>query len=436
VNDVTLTTRIAAGTARIGVIGLGYVGLTEAVEFARAGFSVTGFDIDVERVRKVQSASSYLVDVSDADLAREVGSGRLRATVDSEQLSAMDAVLICVPTPLSKTKAPDLSYILSAVEAIRQHMRADQLIVLESTTYPGTTSEVVLSALASTGLVVGRDFHLCFSPERINPGDSVFAVSRIPRIVGGITPACAEAAAHLYRRIAPEVVVVSSTEAAEMVKLLENSFRAVNIGLVNELALMCRAFGLNVWEIVDAAATKPFGFMPFYPGPGLGGHCIPVDPLYLSWKARVKGFEPRFIDLAHQVNSAMPRTVVSIVIDALNTVRKSLNGSTVLVLGVAYKRDVNDVRESPALEIIHELEARGAHVIYHDPYVDRVTVDGRTLESTALSADVLGTADCVVITTDHQVVDYKRVVELAQVVVDTRNVTAGLVQLREKVVRL
>jgi UDP-N-acetyl-D-glucosamine dehydrogenase len=431
-----LTGRISDGSARIGVIGLGYVGLSEAMEFARAGFTVTGFDIDTERVSRVLAGSSYLVDVSDDDLAREVAAGRLKATVDSEQLAQMDAVLICVPTPLSKTKAPDLSYILSAVEAIRQHMRAGQLIVLESTTYPGTTSEVVLSALESTGLVVGRDFHLCFSPERINPGDSVFSASRIPRIVGGMTPACAEVAAHLYRRIAPEVVVVSSTEAAEMVKLLENSFRAVNIGLVNELALMCRAFDLNVWEIVDAAATKPFGFMPFYPGPGLGGHCIPVDPLYLSWKARVKGFEPRFIDLAHQVNSAMPRVVVTVVMDALNARRKSLNGSTVLVLGVAYKRDVNDVRESPALEIIHELETRGAHVLYHDPYVDRVAVNGRLLQSTPLSAEALERVDCVLITTDHQVVDYKRVVELAPVVVDTRNATAGLVQLRDKVVRL
>jgi UDP-N-acetyl-D-glucosamine dehydrogenase len=300
----------------------------------------------------------------------------------------------------------------------------------------GTTSEVVLSALQSTGLAVGRDFHLCFSPERINPGDKSFSPSRIPRIVGGITPACAEVAAHLYRRISPEVVTVSSTEAAEMVKLLENTFRAVNIGLVNELALMCRALGVDVWEIVDAAATKPFGFMPFYPGPGLGGHCIPVDPLYLSWKARVNGFEPRFIDLAHQVNSAMPRMVVSIVVDALNDRRKSLKGSTVLVLGVAYKRDVNDVRESPALEIIHELETRGAEVLYHDPYVDHVTCDGRVLHSTPLSPETLAQVDCVLITTDHEVVDYKRVAELAALVVDTRNVTAGLVHLGDKVVRL
>jgi UDP-N-acetyl-D-glucosamine dehydrogenase len=322
------------------------------------------------------------------------------------------------------------------VDAIRQHLRAGQLIVLESTTYPGTTSEVVLSALESTGLAVGREFHLCFSPERINPGDTSFSPSRIPRIVGGITRECADVAAHLYRRISPEVVVVSSTEAAEMVKLLENTFRAVNIGLVNELAVMCRDFGLDVWEIVDAAATKPFGFMPFYPGPGLGGHCIPVDPLYLSWKARANGFEPRFIDLAHQVNSAMPRVVVSIVMDALNARRKSLNGSTVLVLGVAYKRDVNDVRESPALEIVEALEARGAHVHYHDPYVDRIAVKGRVLHSTPLSAETLERADCVLITTDHRVVDYKRVVELAPVVVDTRNATVGLVEYRDKVVRL
>jgi UDP-N-acetyl-D-glucosamine dehydrogenase len=433
---MTLTARIASGSARIGVIGLGYVGLTEAVEFARAGFQVTGFDVDAERVRSVRAGRSYLVDIADEELARVVGAGTLEATGDISGLAAMDAILICVPTPLSKTKAPDLSYILSAVEGIRQHLRAGQLVVLESTTYPGTTSEVVLSALQSTGLAVGRDFHLCFSPERINPGDKSFSPSRIPRIVGGITPACAEVAAHLYRRISPEVVTVSSTEAAEMVKLLENTFRAVNIGLVNELALMCRALGVDVWEIVDAAATKPFGFMPFYPGPGLGGHCIPVDPLYLSWKARVNGFEPRFIDLAHQVNSAMPRMVVSIVVDALNDRRKSLKGSTVLVLGVAYKRDVNDVRESPALEIIHELETRGAEVLYHDPYVDHVTCDGRVLHSTPLSPETLAQVDCVLITTDHEVVDYKRVAELAALVVDTRNVTAGLVHLGDKVVRL
>ncbi len=431
-----LTARIDSGTATVGVIGLGYVGLTEAVELARAGLHVTGFELDTARVRSVQAGRSYLVDISDREVAEVVEAGRLLATTDSSRLGGMDAILICVPTPLSKTKAPDLSYILSAVEAIRGHLRRGQLVVLESTTYPGTTSEVVLATLESTGLRAGTDFHLCFSPERINPGDPSHPPRSIPRIVGGITPACARVAAHLYRRVSPEVVVVSSTEAAEMVKLLENTFRAVNIALVNELALMCRSFGLDVWEIVDAAATKPFGFMPFYPGPGLGGHCIPIDPLYLSWKARVNGFEPRFIDLAHQVNSAMPRVVVSIVGDALNGRCRSVKGSTILVLGVSYKRNVNDARESPALEVIQELWKRGAIVRYHDPYVASLRVGERVLESVPLDDLTVRYADAVVILTDHRVVDYKRVVELAQVVVDTRNATAGVVQHRDRIVRL
>lgn len=433
---MSLVARIDAGTARVGVMGLGYVGLTEAVELARAGFPVTGFDVDPARVASVAAGRSYLVDVTDEDLAQVVGAGRLEATGDFERLAAMDAILICVPTPLSKTKTPDLTYIVAAVDAIRRHLRPEQLVVLESTTYPGTTSEVVLGALASTGLRVGHDFHLCFSPERINPGDTAHPPATIPRIVGGITPACAEVAARLYRRVARDVLIVSSTEAAEMVKLLENTFRAVNIGLVNELALLCRALGIDVWEIVDAAATKPFGFMPFYPGPGLGGHCIPIDPLYLSWKARLNGFEPRFIDLAHQVNSAMPRVVVTLVADTLNARRKSVNGSRILVLGIAYKRDVNDVRESPALEIIGDLGRRGALVTYHDPYVPRITVDGCALASVPLDDDALRTTDCALILTDHRVIDYKRVVDLAPVVVDTRNATAAVVGSRDKVVRL
>jgi len=421
---------------RIGVIGLGYVGLTEAVEFARAGFSVTGFEIDEERVQSVRAGRSYVVDVSSEELGTMVASRALQATADFDRLADMDTILICVPTPLGKTKAPDLSYIAEAVHAIRRRLRRSQLVVLESTTYPGTTSEVVLPELESTGLRVGRDFHLCFSPERINPGDKTFPPSRIPRIVGGMTTACAELAAQLYRRIAPEVVVVSCAEAAEMVKLLENTFRAVNIGLVNELALMCRSFGLDVWEIIDAAASKPFGFMPFYPGPGLGGHCIPIDPLYLSWKARVNGFEPRFIDLAHQVNSAMPHFVMTTIIDALNARSRSVNGSTVLVLGVAYKRDVNDARESPAFEIIGELWRRGATVRYHDPYVPSIRVGGRGLESEPLEDETLRSVDAAVILTDHRVIDYKRVAELAPLVIDTRNATAAVVQHRDRIVRL
>jgi UDP-N-acetyl-D-glucosamine dehydrogenase len=397
---------------------------------------VVGFDIDAERIAAVQAARSYLVDISDARLRTVVEIGRLEATSDFARLPAMDAILICVPTPLSKTKAPDLSYILSAAHAIRDGLRRGQLIVLESTTYPGTTSEIVLEILESTGLHAGTDFHLCFSPERLNPGDGRYSSAAIPRVVGGITPGCAEVAATLYRRIAPETIVVSSPEAAEMAKLLENTFRAVNIGLANELALMCRALGIDVWEVIDAAATKPFGFMPFYPGPGLGGHCIPIDPLYLSWKARMNGFEPRFIDLAHQVNSAMPGVVVGIVVETLNQRGRSLKGSSILVLGVSYKRDVNDTRESPALEILQALDRRGGVVRYHDPYVPGLRAGGRVLTSVELDDAVLQAADCVLILTDHTVVDYKRIVERASVVIDTRNATASLVEHRGKVVRL
>jgi UDP-N-acetyl-D-glucosamine dehydrogenase len=417
-------------------MGLGYVGLREAVDLATAGLDVTGFEVDANRARSIQEVRSYIGDVTNDELRAVVQAGRLRATTDVAALAQMDAILICVPTPLSKTKTPDLSYVVSAVESIRGHLRAGQLIVLESTTYPGTTAEVLLPAFESTGLHVGRDFHLCFSPERLNPGDREKGQTAIPRIVGGITADCAEVAASLYRRISPEVMVVDSTQAAEMVKLLENTFRAVNIGLVNEFALMCRTFGLDVWQIIEAASTKPFGFMPFHPGPGLGGHCIPIDPLYLSWKARANGFEPRFIDLAHQVNSAMPRTVVTMVMDALNDRGLSLNGASVLVLGVTYKKDVNDVRESPALDIIEELRKRRARVAYHDPYVPTLGLPDGTLASAPLDDAVVRGADCVLIVTDHSCVDYKRVVDLARVVIDTRNATRAVVAHRAKVVRL
>ena len=435
-SSTALHDRIAASTARIAVLGLGYVGLTEAMELARAGFPVTGFDIDGERVRAVQDGRSYLVDISDEDLATVVRAGTLTATDDFTRLGEQDVLIICVPTPLGKSKAPDLSYIVSAVDAIRPRLHRGQLVILESTTYPGTTTEVVMPALESTGLRAGVDFHLCFSPERINPGDKLHRPSTIPRVVGGVSTACTELASRLLRRIAPDVIAVSTPQAAEMVKLLENTFRAVNIGLVNELALMCRSFGIDVWEVIDAAASKPFGFMAFYPGPGLGGHCIPIDPLYLSWKARVTGFDPRFIELAHQVNSTMPRVVVSVITEALNRRRKSVNGSRVLVLGVSYKRDVNDARESPAIDIIHELEQREALVEYHDPYVARLDVSGRIMTSVPLDESRLKGADCVVIATDHSGVDYKRVVDLASLVVDTRNVTRGVAPYRDNVVKL
>jgi UDP-N-acetyl-D-glucosamine dehydrogenase len=432
----TLRERLVSREASIGVVGLGYVGLTEALHLGRAGYAVIGLDVDAERVAAVNAGRSYLPDVDEGELAGLVAARRLAATGDAARLARVDAVLICVPTPLGKTKAPDLSYILAAVDVVRARLRPGQLVVLESTTYPGTTREVVLPALASTGLAVGRDFHLCFSPERVNPGDRVNTLARIPRVLGGVTPGCAEAAAALYGAVSPEIRIVSSPEAAEMVKLLENTFRAVNIGLVNELALMCRSFGLDVWEIIDAAASKPFGFMPFYPGPGLGGHCIPIDPLYLSWKARVHGFEPRFIELAHHVNSAMPRHVVGLVQDALNTRGRTLKGARVLVLGVAYKPDVNDARESPALEVITELERRGAEVAFHDPHVPEVTVGGRRRASVPLDADGVAAADCVVVVTDHSAVDYKELVASARLVVDTRNATRGVVGHDDRIVRL
>ncbi len=433
---ISLHERIHSQSAEIGIIGLGYVGLTEAIEFARSGFRVTGFDIDINRIRHIQAKRSYLIDISDEDLGHVVDIGKLRATEEFSLLKEMDAVLIAVPTPLSKTKAPDLSYIINAVEAIRPHLREGQLIILESTTYPGTTTEVVLPALEAAGLKAGSDFYLCFSPERINPGDKEHSPSQIPRIVGGVTLACANLAAKLYGWVSPEVVVVSSPQAAEMVKLLENTFRAVNIGLVNEIALMCRSLGVDVWEIIDAAATKPFGFMPFYPGPGLGGHCIPIDPLYLSWKARVHGFEPRFIDLATQVNNVMPRFVVSILVEVLNQQERSLKGSTILLLGASYKRDVNDARESPAIEIISELWKRGARVSYHDPYVSTLEVESRTFHSQPLDDRVIRAADCVLIVTDHSCIDYSRVTELAAAVIDTRNATRGVINHREKVIKL
>jgi UDP-N-acetyl-D-glucosamine dehydrogenase len=433
---MTLHDRLISGSARIGVMGLGYVGLTEALEFCRVGCRVTGFDVDTGRVAAVMAGRSYLTDVTDEDLRTSVGAGRLEATTDFDQLGEMDAVLICVPTPLSKTKAPDLSYIAAAVSELAKRLRRDQLVVLESTTYPGTTAEVVLPALEKSGLRVGVDFHLCFSPERINPGDRQFTPSKIPRIVGGMTSECARMAAEMYGWISPEVRTVSSPGAAEMVKLLENTFRAVNIGLVNELALMCRTLGIDVWEIIEAAATKPFGFMPFYPGPGLGGHCIPIDPLYLSWKARIAGFEPRFIELASQVNSAMPHFVVSLVMDRLNERRRSLAGSTVLVLGVSYKPDVNDARESPAIEILGELARRQATVLYHDPFVPTLDVHGGVMRSTPLTDEALAAADCVLIVTDHSSIDYHRVVDRATLVVDTRNATRNVARHREKIARL
>ena len=413
----------------MGVIGLGYVGLPLVVELARAGFHATGVDIDEAKVAAVNRGESYIQDVKTADVAELRRAGRLEATTDPAVVATLDTVNICVPTPLRKTKDPDLSYVVAATEMIAGHLRPGQLVVLESTTYPGTTDEVVRPILERGGLVAGRDFHLGFSPERVDPGNERWNTRNVPKVVGGVTPECTALAKALYSASIETVVEVSSPKVAEMVKLLENTFRAVNIGLVNELALMCDRLGVDVWEVVDAAATKPFGFMPFYPGPGLGGHCIPVDPFYLSWKVKEVGFEARFIELAGQVNGAMPHYVVQKVVDALNTQAKAVRDSSVLVIGLTYKRDIDDVRESPALDIMAELERKGAKVSYHDPYRASLPAEdwpgNRALESVELTPDALAASDCVVIVTDHRKVNYDDVIRHAPLIVDSRNTIKG-----------
>ncbi len=416
-----LLERISSRQARVGVIGLGYVGLPLAVELAHAGFDVTGFDVDERKISQIIAGKSYIPDVPEADLAACVKSGKLHATTDMKQLGTMDAIDICVPTPLRKTKDPDLSYVVLAVEAVAATLRAGQLVILESTTYPGTTDEVVQPMLENTGLEADEDFFLAFSPERVDPGNQTFNTKNIPKIVGGMGPNSTEVASAMYRATVQNVVPVSSTRVAEMVKLLENTFRAVNIGLVNELALMCHKMDIDVWEVIDAAKTKPFGFMPFYPGPGLGGHCIPIDPFYLSWKARQNGFECRFIELAGQINSSMPEYVVERVAEALNTARKSINGSRIHLIGVAYKRDVNDMRESPALDILEVLSKRGAQITYSDPWVPVLNHGGHSLTSVDLSAAIATSPDCAVICTDHSDFNYDALITRGTLIVDTRN---------------
>ena len=419
-----LLERIRSSQARIGIIGLGYVGLPLAVEFARARFDVTGFDIDASKNALINAGRSYIPDVPDEDLAAEVSAGRFRATSDMTRLGDMDVIDICVPTPLRKTKDPDLSAVVKAVEAAARTLRRGQLVILESTTYPGTTDEVVQPMLEAGGFKAGVDFLLAFSPERVDPGNAQFTTKQIPKVVGGHDPASTEAACALYGRVVASVVPVSSTRVAEMVKLLENTFRAVNIGLVNEIALMSHKMDINVWEVIDAAKTKPFGFMPFYPGPGLGGHCIPIDPFYLSWKARQSGFECRFIELAGQVNGSMPEYVVQRIADALNSVRKPTNGSHVHLFGVAYKRDVNDIRESPALDVLELLSRRGARVTYSDPWVPHLKEGQHDLRSIDVDVAIAGGFDCAVITTDHSVFDASVLCRLP-LVVDTRNALKG-----------
>jgi len=417
----TLLERIRTKQARVGVIGLGYVGLPLAVEFAHRGFHTTGFDIDESKASAINSGHSYIPDVAEKDLGTVVASGLLRATSDMSELADMDVIDIAVPTPLRKTKDPDLSYVVKAVEACAATLRRGQLVILESTTYPGTTDEVVQPMLEANGLKADADFFLAFSPERVDPGNTQFNTRNIPKIVGGCGPASTEVAAVLYASAVDHVVPVSSTRVAEMVKLLENTFRAVNIGLVNEIALMCHKMNIDVWEVIDAAKTKPFGFMPFYPGPGLGGHCIPIDPFYLSWKARQNGFECRFIELAGHVNSAMPDYVVERVAEALNSARKPINGSSILLIGVAYKKDVNDMRESPALDILELLVRRGANVTYADPWVPTLKHDRHTLTAIDLSDAITAKPDCAVICTDHSAFDYDSLVNSGVLIVDTRN---------------
>ena len=413
--------KIQKRTARVGIIGLGYVGLPLAVEFAKQGFSTVGIDVSRERVGSINRGISYIPDVPSEELSMLVKKGKLKATTNYQALSRLDGVMICVPTPLRKTRDPDISYIVATSEELAKYLHRHQVIVLESTTYPGTTDELILPMLEATGLKVGKDFFLGFSPERIDPANKEYTTSTIPKVVSGITPACCQAIQLLYSQVIKQVMPVSSTKVAEMVKLLENTFRSVNIGMVNELALMCHHLGVDVWEGIEAAKSKPFGFMAFYPGPGLGGHCIPIDPLYLSWKAKLHGFESRFIELASQVNSAMPEEVVQRVAEVLNSKGKSLKGAEILILGVAYKRDVGDTRESPAVEIIQTLQKNGARVRYHDPFVPRFKEDRILLRSTPLTPAALSHADCVLIVTDHTVMDYRMVVQKARLIVDTRN---------------
>lgn len=416
-----LKRKIVDRSAHLGVIGLGYVGLPLTLEMAREGFLVTGIDIDKERIESINAGISYVLDAPSDVLQTFIGTGKLRATHALAAIKDLDSVSICVPTPLRKTKDPDLSYVVAAAEAVSDHLQPGQLVILESTTYPGTTEGVVLPILEKSGLRVGKDFFLAYSPERVDPGNKMHTTRNIPKVVGGITPLCTELAGLLYQQFVERVVLVSSPSTAEIVKLLENTFRSVNIALANEMALMCHTLGLNVWEVINAAKTKPFGFMAFYPGPGLGGHCIPVDPYYLTWKAKMTGFEPRLIEVAGQINNQMPTFLVSRIADALNDRQKSLKGSKILGLGVAYKRDVNDIRESPALEVLHRLHEKGALIFYSDPHVPRLELADQQLHSLELTPATLRSMDCIAVLTDHSTFDYAMIAAHSPLVIDSRN---------------
>lgn len=429
-----LLEKIQGRRARIGVIGLGYVGLPLAVGFAEAGFQVTGIDVDARKVSAIKAGKNYIPDISDALVKDLVKRNLLTATTDFRAAKSLDAISICVPTPLRKSRDPDISYIVHATAELKKTLHKGQLIVLESTTYPGTTEEILLPELSSTGLKVGKDFFLAFSPERIDPGNPRFGLKNTPKIVGGITPACAEASAALYRQVSDKVLEVSSSAAAEMVKLLENTFRAVNIGLVNEIAQICDKLKIDAWEVIEAAASKPFGFMPFFPGPGLGGHCIPIDPHYLSWKLRSMNYTTRFIELASEVNHEMPDYVFQKIQSALNDRKKAVKDAKILLLGVAYKKNVSDVRESPAYDLARLLNNAGAKISYSDPHVPTWATDWGNYRSQKLDAKLLKAHDCAVIVTDHQDFDYRKIVAAANLVVDTRNATKGLSQ--KKIVKL
>ncbi|HTB14499.1 MAG TPA: nucleotide sugar dehydrogenase [Bryobacteraceae bacterium] len=430
-----LRQKIETRKAHTGVVGLGYVGLPLAVELAHAGFSVVGIDIDQAKVDSLNRGESYIQDIPTSVLKPLVDAGKIRATTDFASVADLDTINICVPTPLRKTKDPDMSYIVSSCQSIAKYFHPGMLVILESTTYPGTTDELMLPMFERDDLKVGEHFFLCFSPERVDPGNEKYQTKNIPKVVGGITPTCTEVGALFYRQSLDTVVPVGSTRVAEMVKLLENTFRMINIAMVNEIALMCDRMEINVWEVIDAAATKPFGYMPFYPGPGLGGHCIPIDPFYLSWKTKQAGIEARFIELAGYINGSMPHFVVDKIQNALNDHSKPLKGSRVHVLGVAYKRDIDDVRESPALDIIHLLGKRGATVSYSDPFVAGLRADGVVPAMASIDPEkAAAESDCVVIVTDHKGFDYSKIVASAKLIVDTRNALKG--QVSEKIVRL
>ncbi|KGP75413.1 UDP-N-acetyl-D-glucosamine dehydrogenase [Desulfosporosinus sp. Tol-M] len=436
---VALKEKILKHEALIGVIGLGYVGLPLAVEKGKVGFPVIGFDINAERVGRVNAADNYIGDVLDEDLQNVVRNGLLVATVDFSRLAECDVVIICVPTPLTITRDPDISYIRASTERIVHYLRPGQLITLESTTYPGTTEEVILPLLEKTGLKVGKDFFLAFSPERVDPGNKRFSTKNTSKVVGGMTPVCLEIAYALYVQTIINVVPVSSPAAAELTKVFENTYRAVNIAMVNELMMLCDRMGIDIWEVVEAAGTKPFGIQTFYPGPGVGGHCIPIDPFYLTWKAREYDFHTRFIELAGEMNVEVSYYVVNKVVRALNNENKSLKDAKIFILGVAYKKDIDDMRESPALKIMELLRKQGANITYHDPFIPVIEPHGgstRHLESMPITDEVLATADSVLILTDHSNVDYERVVAKARLVVDTRNATKNVLENREKIVKI